>query len=141
MKKLYVITSYSGRTDEEIAEIREALRARVEAALGEEVVLVEPTEGLKRVSSEIDGVMKADIVMLSKGFEYSMPSRVVHFAASNYLGSEMHEEDWLEGLEEFNAEEAAAWEEYRKTLDPDIQDDDFEGSSIGQEVQDEGSSE
>lgn len=137
MKKLYVITSYSGRTDEEIAEIREALRERVEAAIGEETVLLEPTPGLKRVSSEVDGVMKADIVMLSKGFEYSMPSRVVHFAASSYLGADMHEEDWLDGLEQFNAEEAAAWEEYRKTLDPDIQDDDFGGSSIGQEVQDE----
>ena len=91
MRKLYVIASYAGRTDEEVAAVREELRELAETALKDEFELLEPTPGLKRVASEVDAVLKADVVILAKNAVYSMPSRVVHFAASSY-GIEMHEE-------------------------------------------------
>ena len=107
MRKLYVVVSYEGRTDEQVQEVREDIKSRVEDALVEEVELLLPTPGLKRVASEIDAVLDADLVILSNGFQYSMPSRVVHFAASHYK-SEMYEEDWIEVTKQARTEEEAA---------------------------------
>lgn len=106
MKKLYVIISYSDRTDEEITAAKEELKQLAETAFKEEFELLEPTDGLKRVCSEIDAVMKADMVILAKGAIYSLPCRVVHFAASGY-GLFIYEEpdirDMAKAMEDHDA--------------------------------------
>lgn len=121
MRKLYVVVSYEGRTDEQVQEVREEIKSRVEDALVEEFELLLPTPGLKRVASEIDAVLDADLVILSKGFQYSMPSRVVHFAASNYK-FEMYEEDWIEVTKQARIEEEALLEQ--NFSDEEVPDED-----------------
>lgn len=95
MKKLYVITSYSNRTDQQVAEIRNSVKDKLEELLGEEVELLLPTEGMKRLTAEIDAVLKADYVITTKYFEYSVPSRIAWHAAQDYI-DECHDEKWID---------------------------------------------
>ena len=135
--KLYVIASYSGRTDEEVEAVRQKILERVQGVVEEEVELLHPTPGMKRVASEVDAVMKADIVLLAKGFQYSMPSRVVHFAASNYVDG-MYEEDWLDAMEKSKREdEERKRKEDEQAVDRDLLEEMYARMDAGEDITDE----
>lgn len=84
MKKLYVIVSYENRTNEQITQARESIKARMEEAMDEQFELLLPTPGLKRVSGEIDALFNADYIIYEKNALYSTPCRVIHEVAVSY---------------------------------------------------------
>ena len=95
MKKLYVIASPDGRTPEQLAEVREQVRAGVEEGLAEDIVLVLPTEGIEGIAADIDAILKSDIVVSTLGSMYNRGCRVCNFAASEYIDGGVYEEDWV----------------------------------------------
>lgn len=104
MRKVYVVVAYSGRTDEEIMQIRERLTALAAKVLDEKLELVLPTPGLGRVVSEIDAVLSSDVVILSKNYQYSMPSRLVSWSAECYV-MDIYNESELYDMEKAQQQE------------------------------------
>ena len=103
MKKLYVILACENLSDEQILDIRQVVKGDLEYALAEELELILPDDN--GVPSQIAALMGADLVILRDGFQFSQDARVVHFAASNYVGENMHEEDWVEAMKQERAHE------------------------------------
>ena len=111
--KLYVIASYSGRTDEEVEAVRQKILERVQGVVEEEVELLHPTPGMKRVASEVDAVMKADIVLLA-------------------------EEDWLDAMEKSKREdEERKRKEDEQAVDRDLLEEMYARMDAGEDITDE----
>lgn len=96
MKKLYVIVNHDGRTDDQIADVREAIRSAVEEGLMEDITLLLPTDGIDGVAADVDAITKADIVVSTQGSMYNRDCRVCNFVASEYVSYGVYEEDWVE---------------------------------------------
>ena len=105
MKKLYVIVSPEGRTPEQISDIREQIRSDVEDGMLEDIQIVLPTQGIQGVAADVDAVLKADIVVSTKGSMYDKDCRICNFVASEYINYGVYEEDWVEALLQNRREE------------------------------------
>lgn len=116
MKKLYVIVSPDGKTQAEIDELRERIRAGVEEGLSEETQLVISDDPDMGIAGEISAIMESDIVVSTEGAMLNKDCRICNHAAYEYLDCGVYEEDWVEAnvreKREYEAEKAA----YEKTL-------------------------
>lgn len=122
MKKLYVIVSPDGKTQDEIDELRERIRAGVEEGLSEETQLVVSDDPDMGVVGEIKAIMESNIVVSTEGAMLNKDCRICNLAAYEYLDCGVYEEDWVEAnvreKREYEAEKAA----YEKTL-PTLDDE------------------
>jgi len=98
MKKLYVIVSKIGRTEQQVADIREQIRQDVEEGLMEDISLSLPPESIEGVAGDVYAITQSDIVVSTQGSMYDRDCRVCNLAASEYMQYGVYEEDWVEGI-------------------------------------------